>query len=45
MFKTSLKSKLMVAVMIIFGITAFMSCEKNKGQKYVSQPELFTKNK
>jgi len=33
MFKTSLKSKLMVAVMIIFGITAFMSCEKNNLEK------------
>lgn len=29
MFKTSLKSKLMVALMLIFGITAFMSCEKD----------------
>lgn len=28
MFKTSLKSKLMVAVMLMFGIAAFMSCEK-----------------
>ena len=30
MFKTSLKSKLIIAVMVIFGITAFMSCEKEE---------------
>lgn len=28
MFKTNLKSKLIIAVMVIFGITAFTSCEK-----------------
>ena len=44
MFKTSLKSKLIVAVMVFFGITVFMSCEKyetanipvNKGVKNVA---------
>ena len=30
MFKTSLKSKLNIAVIVMFGITAFMSCDKNE---------------
>ena len=30
MFKPSFKSKLIFAVMVIFGITAFMSCEKEE---------------
>lgn len=36
MFKTSLKSKLMVAVMLIFGITAFMSCEKESAKEVIN---------
>ena len=32
MFKPNLKSKLIVAVMVIIGITAFMSCNKDSEQ-------------
>jgi hypothetical protein len=40
MFKTNLKSKLIVAVMVIIGITAFLSCQKEE-----SNSELNNENK
>ena len=37
MFKLNLKSKLIVAVMLIMGVTTFMSCEKNGEIKSIPQ--------
>lgn len=42
-----LKSKLTIAVMVIFGITTFMSCEKEKktilNQNQATEENLFNK--
>ena len=43
MFK--LKSKLIVAVMVMFGITAFMSCEKDREVTNLDNTHAFLQTK